>query len=105
MTTIDPANVNVILATDCGSTTTKAIMIERVDGEYRQTQRGEAPTTVEEPFADVTIGVTNSVTEIGVQSAVRIPRMIPERLVTIASAFGLSSPQSQQTSTASAPCT
>ena len=63
---IDPTNIRVILATDCGSTTTKAIMIERQpDGSFRQTYRGEAPTTVENPFADVTIGVVNSVTEIG----------------------------------------
>ena len=56
--------INVILATDCGSTTTKAIMIEKVDGVYRQTWRGEAPTTVEEPFANVTVGVLNALTEI-----------------------------------------
>ncbi len=62
--TIDPDKINVILATDCGSTTTKAILIQKVDGVYRQTHRGEAPTTVEEPFADVTIGVTNAVTEV-----------------------------------------
>ncbi|MCP4837599.1 MAG: methylaspartate mutase, partial [Phycisphaera sp.] len=61
---IDPARIKVIVATDCGSTTTKAIMIEEVDGVYRQTFRGEAPTTVEEPFADVTVGVVNSVTEL-----------------------------------------
>lgn len=54
----------IIVATDCGSTTTKAILIEEVDGIYRQTHRGEAPTTVEEPFADVTVGVINSVTEL-----------------------------------------
>lgn len=66
MKKIDPEQINVILATDCGSTTTKAILIERQpDGTYRQTYRGEAPTTVENPFADVTIGVINSVTEIG----------------------------------------
>jgi len=41
-----------VLATDCGSTTTKAILIEKVDGVYRQTFRGEAPTTVEAPFED-----------------------------------------------------
>jgi hypothetical protein len=64
MTAPDPANINIILATDCGSTTTKAILIQKVDGEYRQTHRGEAPTTVEEPFADVTVGVTNAVTEV-----------------------------------------
>ncbi|MBO49216.1 MAG: methylaspartate mutase [Planctomycetaceae bacterium] len=63
--TLDPSLINVILATDCGSTTTKAILIEKVDGEYRQTFRGEAPTTVEEPAADVTMGVVNSVTEVG----------------------------------------
>ena len=63
--TFDPSLINVILATDCGSTTTKAILIEKVDGEYRQTFRGEAPTTVEEPAADVTMGVVNSVTEVG----------------------------------------
>ena len=40
---IDPASIRRILATDCGSTTTKAILIQKVDGEYRQTHRGEAP--------------------------------------------------------------
>ena len=60
----DPDAIRVILATDCGSTTTKAILIQKVDGRYRQTHRGEAPTTVEAPFADVTIGVLNAITEI-----------------------------------------
>lgn len=62
---LDPDQINVILATDCGSTTTKAILIEKINGEYRQTYRGEAPTTVEEPAADVTVGVVNAVTEVG----------------------------------------
>jgi uncharacterized protein (TIGR01319 family) len=53
-----------ILATDCGSTTTKAILIEFVDGEYRLRCRGEAPTTVEAPFEDVTRGVLNAVMEV-----------------------------------------
>lgn len=53
-----------IVATDCGSTTTKAILIEYVDGEFRQTVRGEAPTTVEAPLNDVTRGVINAVTEL-----------------------------------------
>ena len=53
-----------ILATDCGSTTTKAILIEKIDGEYRLKVRGEAPTTVEEPFEDVTKGVLNAVMEV-----------------------------------------
>ena len=54
-----------ILATDCGSTTTKAILIQKIDGVYRQTYRGEAPTTVEAPFEDVTRGVLNAAQEIG----------------------------------------
>lgn len=54
-----------ILATDCGSTTTKAILIERQDdGSYRLTARGEAPTTVEAPFEDVTQGVFSAAREV-----------------------------------------
>ena len=62
--TIDKNNIKTILATDCGSTTTKAILIEKKEGEYRLTFRGEAPTTVEAPFEDVTRGVLNSIIEI-----------------------------------------
>ncbi|WP_437187199.1 glutamate mutase L [Planctomicrobium sp. SH668] len=65
MPPLNPDAINVILATDCGSTTTKAILIEKIDGHYRQTYRGEAPTTVEEPVADVTVGVINAAREIG----------------------------------------
>ncbi|HZM01254.1 MAG TPA: glutamate mutase L [Planctomycetota bacterium] len=53
-----------ILATDCGSTTTKAILIELTDEGWRLKVRGEAPTTVEAPFDDVTVGVLNAVTEV-----------------------------------------
>ncbi len=56
--------INAIVATDCGSTTTKAILIKLVDGEYRLIVRGEAPTTVEAPFEDVTRGVLNAVREV-----------------------------------------
>lgn len=57
-------SLSVIIATDCGSTTTKAILIEKIGDEYRQTYRGEAPTTVEAPFEDVTRGVLNAFAEI-----------------------------------------
>ncbi len=53
-----------ILATDCGSTTTKAILIEHGDDGWRLIARGEAPTTVEAPFDDVTVGVTNALREL-----------------------------------------
>jgi uncharacterized protein (TIGR01319 family) len=58
------AEVRSILATDCGSTTTKAILIEKRGEEYRLINRGEAPTTVEAPFDDVTIGVLNATREL-----------------------------------------
>ena len=45
-----------ILATDCGSTTTKAILIEKQGDTYRLVTRGEAPTTVEAPFEDAPHG-------------------------------------------------
>lgn len=53
-----------IIATDCGSTTTKAILIEKRGDEYRLVVRGEAPTTVEAPFEDVTRGVLNAIREV-----------------------------------------
>ena len=59
-----PEDVRSILATDCGSTTTKAILIEKRDDGYRLIVRGEAPTTVEAPFEDVTRGVLNAVREV-----------------------------------------
>ena len=65
-------DLNVIVATDCGSTTTKAILIERKPEGYRQTFRGESPTTVEAPFEDVTRGVLNSLAELEELSGRRI---------------------------------
>jgi uncharacterized protein (TIGR01319 family) len=59
-----PEEITSILATDCGSTTTKAILIEKEGGRYRLKTRGEAPTTVEAPFDDVTVGVLNAVQEV-----------------------------------------
>jgi len=61
---LDPKSIRSILATDCGSTTTKAILIERGEDGYRLVVRGEAPTTVEAPFEDVTRGVLNAVREV-----------------------------------------
>ncbi len=63
-TRVAPENIRIIIATDCGSTTTKCILIEKKDEGFRQTFRGEAPTTVEAPFEDVTKGVLNSIQEV-----------------------------------------
>jgi uncharacterized protein (TIGR01319 family) len=77
---VKPDELNVILATDCGSTTTKAILIERTPDGYRQTFRGEAPTTVEAPYEDVTRGVLNSFAELEELSGRRI--LDGERIIT-----------------------
>jgi uncharacterized protein (TIGR01319 family) len=75
-----------IVATDCGSTTTKAILIEKVGDVYRQTHRGEAPTTVEAPFEDVTRGVLNAIAEIEELSGRKI--LDGEKIITPSRAGG-----------------
>ncbi len=59
-----PEELKTILVTDCGSTTTKALLFERGADRWHQTFRGEAPTTVEEPVADVTVGALNAFAEV-----------------------------------------
>ena len=61
---IDKDSIRSILATDCGSTTTKAILIEKGPEGFRLRARGEAPTTVEAPAEDVTQGVRNAIAEL-----------------------------------------
>lgn len=74
-----PPDIQRIVATDCGSTTTKAILIEKNQaGEYRLVARGEAPTTVERPFEDVTLGVINSVTELEEITGETVPESFPQ---------------------------
>jgi uncharacterized protein (TIGR01319 family) len=54
-----------ILATDVGSTTTKARFFKKMDdGEWHYIVSGETPTTVEAPYEDVTMGVMNAVSEV-----------------------------------------
>ncbi len=53
-----------ILVTDVGSTTTKARFFAKRGSEWRYIISGEAPTTVEKPYEDVTMGVLNAVREI-----------------------------------------
>ncbi len=54
-----------ILATDVGSTTTKARLFKKMaNGEWRFVVAGETPTTVESPYEDVTMGVKNAVREV-----------------------------------------
>ena len=74
------SELKVVIATDCGSTTTKAILIEKRGEVYRQTYRGEAPTTVEAPFEDVTRGVLNAIQEVEELSGRQI--LDGERIIT-----------------------
>jgi len=53
-----------ILATDVGSTTTKARFFQKKSEGWRFVVAGEAPTTVEAPFEDVTMGVLNACREV-----------------------------------------
>jgi uncharacterized protein (TIGR01319 family) len=54
----------VILAIDCGSTTSKARLFKKMGDEFRYVCSGEAPTTVEAPYEDVTLGVQNAIREV-----------------------------------------
>jgi len=58
---MEQKKVESILATDVGSTTTKAILIEKRGDEYRLITRGEMPTTVEAPWENVMIGVRKAI--------------------------------------------
>ena len=59
-----PEEMRFILVTDVGSTTTKARFFSNESGEWRFVVSGEAPTTVEAPYEDVTMGVQNAVREV-----------------------------------------
>ncbi len=48
--------------TDCGSTTTKAVLLVHHGGCYRLAGRAESPTTVEAPVEDVLCGVRSALT-------------------------------------------
>lgn len=56
----DVAADGAYVVTDCGSTTTKAVLFVRRDGRYRLAGRAESPTTVESPVEDVLCGVRNA---------------------------------------------
>lgn len=49
---------------DCGSTTTRAILIDLVDGRYRFIAKGESCTTAVESQGDVLIGVREAIQQI-----------------------------------------
>ena len=67
-------NLNSVAVTDCGSTTTKGIWFQKDSdsNKWKVVAHAEAPTTVEKPVADVTIGVFNSLKALGAEFGVEI---------------------------------
>jgi uncharacterized protein (TIGR01319 family) len=53
-----------ILLADCGTVMTKAVLLDRVAGRYHFVAQGEAPTTAEFPWGDISAGVRHAVQQI-----------------------------------------
>jgi hypothetical protein len=53
-----------ILAVDCGTVLTKAVLLDRVGGTYRFVARGRTPTTIDAPWQDVAVGVQHAIEQI-----------------------------------------
>ena len=50
-----------LLAVDIGATTTRAVLFDVVEGEYRFVATGQAPSTAEAPYKDVSEGVRSAI--------------------------------------------
>jgi hypothetical protein len=57
----DFRHVESVLALDCGSTNTQALLLDRVGSEYRLIARAQAPSTIEPPWNDVIASVRQAV--------------------------------------------
>ncbi len=53
-----------ILALDCGSTNTQALLLDQVGSEYRLVARAQAPSTVEPPWNDLMASVRQAVSQL-----------------------------------------
>ncbi len=53
-----------LLIVDCGSVYTKVALLSRVEDRYRLVARGQAPTTVAPPVADLAVGVREALAAI-----------------------------------------
>lgn len=69
-----------VLVADCGSNTTRVVLIDVVDMAYRFIARAEAPSTLEPPYADVTIGILNAIAAIEANTGRRL--LIGGQLIT-----------------------
>jgi len=53
-----------LLAVNVGASSTRAVLLDVVDGQYRFIASGHAPSTAEAPFKDITIGVVQAITDL-----------------------------------------
>ena len=58
------SSIDSILLADCGTVMTKVVLLDRVGGQYRFVARGEALTTAEYPWSDVSAGVRHATEQI-----------------------------------------
>ncbi|MFL7795035.1 MAG: glutamate mutase L [Anaerolineae bacterium] len=58
------SSIDSILLADCGTVMTKVVLLDRVGGQYRFVARGEALTTAEYPWSDVTAGIRHAAEQI-----------------------------------------
>jgi uncharacterized protein (TIGR01319 family) len=84
-----------IVVTDVGSTTSKALLFELGSTGWRLAGRGEAPTTVEAPDEDVTVGVVRAIRNLErcvgrelVDASGDCPRMLADAYLSTSSAGG-----------------
>ena len=57
----DERNIESILVADCGTVTTKLLLLERVAREYRFVAQAQALTTIGAPWHDVSVGVAHAI--------------------------------------------
>jgi hypothetical protein len=62
--TAQEPSIGSLLVADCGTVTTKVVLLDRVGGHYRFVARGEAPSTAEHPWSDVSAGIRHATEQI-----------------------------------------
>ncbi len=67
-------DVQHILITDVGSTTTKALLLSKNGARYNFSGIAKSPTTVEKPFEDVKIGLLRAVKSIETETSIELIR-------------------------------
>lgn len=53
-----------LLAVNVGASSTRAVLFDVVEGQYRFIASGQAPSTAEAPFKDITLGVIQSINDL-----------------------------------------